>query len=123
MNQQNSQELMKCIVRAADDRLGQDILALDVQNLTPLADYFVLVTAKNDRQLQAIVESIEEAMEGAGYIIKSKEGQAGTRWYLLDCTDVVVHVFTKDEREHYHLEKLWSDAPIVNLEGILSDEA
>ena len=74
MNQQNSQELMKCIVRAADDRLGQDILALDVQNLTPLADYFVLVTAKNDRQLQAIVESIEEAMEGAGYTIKSKEG-------------------------------------------------
>lgn len=53
MNQQNSQELMKCIVRAADDRLGQDILALDVQNLTPLADYFVLVTAKNDRQLHS----------------------------------------------------------------------
>ncbi|AMB95515.1 ribosome silencing factor [Aerococcus urinae] len=122
MTNQLNRPLMELIVKAADDRLGQDIVALEVNQLTPLADYFVIVSAKNDRQVNAIVDSIAEAVEAADYTVKGIEGKDGHAWVLIDCVDVIVHVFNKEVRSHYNIEKLWNDAPLVNLTALLEND-
>lgn len=111
----NSLQKVETIVKAADDRLGKDIVALDVHQLTPLADYFVVVSANNERQLDAVVQSITEAAHEANIDIKDTEGKRGGRWILIDMYDVVVHVFHYNERAHYNLENIWQDAPLVDL--------
>lgn len=108
-------QLLEIIVKAADDKLATDITALDVHQLTPLADYFVVMSGNNERQVKAIIDSIEEAVEDNQYPIRGIEGKDGTRWILIDCYDVIVHVFLYSEREYYNLEKMWVDAPLVNL--------
>lgn len=115
MSDKNSKALLEIILTAAEDKLAQDIVALEVSQLTSVADYFVVTHGKNEKQVQAIVDAIEEAVYQAGYEVKSIEGQDGGRWVLMDLNDVIVHVFYYAEREYYNLEKLWSDAPIVNI--------
>lgn len=109
----NSEQLLQAVVHAAEDKLAQEIVALDVRNITPLSDYFVVMHGKNEKQVQAIVDAIEEEVEKAGFSVKNIEGKDGGKWILMDLTDVVVHVFYHAERTFYNIEKLWSDAPIV----------
>ena len=115
MTEHTSLKTLELVVRAANDRMGQDIVAMDVRNLTPIADYFVVTHARNDKQLSAIVDSITDAAHKANVIIKNVEGKDGGKWVLIDLVDVVVHVFYYAEREHYNLEKLWKDAPFVDI--------
>lgn len=111
----NSLQKVEIIVKVADDRLGKDIVALDVHQLTPLADFFVIISANNERQLDAVVESVTESAREAGIEIKDTEGKRGGRWILIDMYDVIVHVFHHHERAHYNLENIWQDAPLVDL--------
>lgn len=108
-------EKLEVIVRAADDRMAQDIIALDVAQLTPLADYFVITHARNDKQLDAIVNAIVDAAHQHDIAIKQIEGKDGGKWVLIDLNDIVVHVFYYSERTHYNLEKIWHDAPVVDI--------
>lgn len=109
------EEKLGLFVKAIDDRFGQDIVALEVKDLTPLADYFIVTHASNDRQLDAIVEAIKDAAEENKLPIKNIEGKDGGKWVLIDLNDIVIHVFYYSERMHYNLEKVWQDAPLVNL--------
>lgn len=108
-------EKLELIVKAIDDRFGQDIVALEVKDLTPLVDYFVVTHASNDRQLDAIVEAVKDVVEENDIPLKNIEGKDGGKWVLIDLNDIVVHVFYYSERLHYNLEKVWQDAPLVNL--------
>ncbi|UUX34201.1 ribosome silencing factor [Fundicoccus culcitae] len=108
-------EKLELIVKAIDDRFGQDIVALEVKDLTPLVDYFVVTHASNDRQLDAIVEAVKDVVEENEIPLKNIEGKDGGKWVLIDLNDIVVHVFYYSERLHYNLEKVWQDAPLVNL--------
>ncbi|KAA9300860.1 MULTISPECIES: ribosome silencing factor [Aerococcus] len=119
MTAQNT-ELLECVVRAADDRLAKDIVALDMAGLTTLADYFVIATANNERQVNAIADAVEEAVYKHGFDVKQIEGRQAGKWVLIDCHDVIVHIFQADERERYNLEKLWHEAPLLNLNDWLS---
>ncbi|WP_124058025.1 ribosome silencing factor [Vaginisenegalia massiliensis] len=112
---QKSLEKLELIVKAADDRLAQDIMALEVSNLTPIADYFVVMHGRNEKQVEAIVQSIVEAAHEAKIEVKNIEGKDGGKWILVDLVDVVVHVFYYSERPHYNLEKLWKDAKLVDI--------
>lgn len=111
----NTIEKLEVIVRAADDRLAQDIMALDVAQLTPLADYFVVMDAKNDRQLAAIVDEITTVAHKNNFDLKNVEGKSGGKWVLIDMNDIIVHVFHYSERANYNLEKIWQDAPLVDI--------
>lgn len=111
----SSQEKLEVIVKAADDRMGQDIMVMDVKDLTPLAEYFVVMHARNDRQLKAIVDAIIEKCEQEQIPVKGSEGKDGGRWILIDIFDIIVHVFHYEERAHYNLEKIWVDAPLVDI--------
>ncbi|AXY25156.1 ribosome silencing factor [Suicoccus acidiformans] len=112
---QTTEQHLETVIRAADDRLGQNIMALDVQGITPIADYFVIMDAKNERQLDAVVQAILDACAEADIPVKSIEGQQGGRWVLIDLYDIVVHVFHFTERAHYNIEKNWQDAPLVDI--------
>ncbi|MDR0614996.1 MAG: ribosome silencing factor [Lactobacillales bacterium] len=111
-----SKKILEIAVHAADSRKAEEIVALDVQKVSLLADYFLIMHANSKRQINAIVEEIIEKEEEAGVKIKRVEGQKSGRWVLIDMGDVVVHVFQTEERAFYNLEKLWADALPVKLE-------
>lgn len=118
----NTIEKLEVIVRAADDRLAQDIMALDVAQLTPLADYFVVMDAKNDRQLAAIVDEITTVAHKNNFDLKNVEGKSGGKWVLIDMNDIIVHVFHYSERANYNLEKIWQDAPLVDVKEWVTEQ-
>ncbi len=102
--------------RAADEKKATDIVVQEVGNLITVTDYFVIVTAANNRQVNAIIEAIEEAeRKQAGIKPFHREETRDGSWELLDYGAMVVHVFQPETREYYRLESLWNDAPIMNL--------
>jgi len=111
----DSNQILEIAVRAADSKHAGDIIALDVQEISLLADYFVICSGNSDRQINAIVEDIVEQEQKAQVEIKRVEGKDGGKWVLIDLGDVIVHVFNNSERSFYNLEKLWSDAPLVDI--------
>ena len=98
---------------AAADKKATDIRILDLGELLGITDYFVLVSASNERQLRTIVDEVGRQASESGRKPRRREGTADTGWMLLDYGDVIVHAFTTEQREYYSLERLWSDAPLV----------
>jgi ribosome-associated protein len=86
---------------------------LDIRELSVIADYFVVCTGSNPRQIQAIASAVEDRLSDARIRARGREGGADSGWVLLDCGDVIVHIFGPMEREYYRLERLWSGAPTV----------
>lgn len=107
--------LTQVAASAADAKQGDDLVALDVSGPLPLTDVFLLVTGRNERNVQAIASEIEDQMVVAGAKTLRREGRAEGRWILLDFGDVVVHVFHEEERLFYSLERLWKDCPTIPL--------
>ena len=101
------------VVDAASDTKGEDILVLNVSEVTTIADLFVIVSGRGERQVQAIADEIVEKAKAAGRQPVGIEGYTAGRWILIDLGDVVVHAFVPEERELYRLERLWGDAPVV----------
>jgi ribosome-associated protein len=101
------------VVDAASDTKGEDILVLNVSEVTTIADLFVIVSGRGERQVQAIADKIVEKAKASGRQPVGIEGYTAGRWILIDLGDVVVHAFVPEEREIYRLERLWGDAPVV----------
>lgn len=98
--------------QAAAAKLAEDIIVIDVSGQLVITDLFVIATGANDRQVNAIVDEVEEKMRRAGYKPARREGTREGRWVLLDFVDIVVHVQHRDERDFYALDRLWRDWPI-----------
>lgn len=109
------EELLELVVKTADDRQAQEIIALDMKDLSVMSDYNVISHGSNSRLIKAIGESIVEAAEKAGVDVKSIEGKQSGSWVLIDLGAVIFHVFDKEERDRYQLEGLWTEAPSVDL--------
>jgi ribosome-associated protein len=106
-----ARELAIVAAHGAADKLGQNIVIIDVSDRLAITDIFVIASGNSDRQVQAIVDSVEEKMRAVGAKPARREGERDGRWVLLDFIDVVVHVQHNEERAFYALERLWRDCP------------
>lgn len=107
----HSSERARLAALVAEDKKAREIAVLEVRDVTPIADYFVVCSGQSTLQVRAIADAIIERMEGTGHPLRHIEGYEGGRWVLLDYGDVIVHVFLADERDYYGIERLWGDAP------------
>lgn len=100
-------EKLDIVIKACEDKLGENIRTINIGDKSSIADYFVIVTGGSKPQIKAITEEIEEKIEEKGYVVYGREGLRDGGWILIDLGDIIVHVFTEDQREFYNLEKLW----------------
>jgi ribosome-associated protein len=114
-----ARERARRLAEVTRDLDAENVVALAVGELTSFADAFVIATASSDRQARAVADAVVESARGSGEVVLGVEGYEDGRWILIDGGDVVVHVFVRDAREHYDLDRLWADAPRIELPGPL----
>lgn len=117
----DSKSILETAVKAADSKRAEDIVALDVSEVSLMADYFVIMNANSSRQVQAIADAVVEEAHKQDIEVGRVEGKQAANWVLVDLGDVIVHIFQTDQRSFYNLEKLWSQAPLVNVNQWVSE--
>lgn len=114
----NSKEMLKVIIDALQDKKAEDIRVIDISNVSVIADYFVIASGSNTNQIQAMVDNVEEEMFKAGFDNPKVEGYNTASWILLDYNDVIVHVFSEDDRAFYNIERIWRDGKEVDINSL-----
>jgi ribosome-associated protein len=109
----NSKELAKLVVAALEDKKAEDIKIIDISNVSVIADYFIIANGTNRNQVQAIANNVDETCGRAGYPLRQMEGYDSANWILMDFSDVIVHVFSKEDRLFYDLERIWRDGILI----------
>ncbi|EQK45387.1 oligomerisation domain protein [[Clostridium] bifermentans ATCC 19299] len=112
------EQMVKVIYDAIDDKLGKDIAIIKVGEVSSLCDYFVIATAGSTRQVKAVADNVEDELTKLGIESRGKEGYETQEWILLDFGDIMVHVFNEENRAYYNLEKMWKDAPYVDVDTL-----
>lgn len=115
---EQSRMMAKLACKALDDKKGEDIKVIDISQISVLADYFVIANGTNDSQVRALVEAVEEELDKAGFEVKQREGYGLGSWVLLDFGEIIVHVFDKENRLFYDLERIWRDGKSVEIEEL-----
>lgn len=118
MAEKNAKEMVKTAVAALQDKKGEDIRVIDISGVTVIADYFIIASGSNPNQVQALVDNVEEQMYKAGYDDPRVEGYNTVSWVLLDYNDVIVHVFSQDDRLFYDLERIWRDGKEIDVDSL-----
>jgi ribosome-associated protein len=117
-----SKDLAHRLAAVADDKKAHNIVILNMHGISTMADYFIICHGTSEKQVQAIAREIKDTAEIEQIDVKRMEGFDNARWVLVDLGDVIVHVFHKDDREYYQLEKLWGDAQLEHFESIVKNE-
>ena len=112
---EQSRLMAKLACKALDDKKGEDIKVIDISHISVLADYFIIANGTNDSQVRALVEAVEEELDKAGFEVKQREGYGLGNWVLLDFGNIIVHVFDKENRLFYDLERIWRDGKTVEV--------
>ena len=110
-----AKEMAKIAYHALDEKKGENIRIIDIAGISVLADYFIIANGSSESQVQAMVDNVEEEMHKAGYSLKQREGYGSGNWVLLDFGDVIVHVFDKENRLFYDLERIWRDGKNIEI--------
>ena len=111
-------ENVKKIYNAIDDKKAYDIKIIDIGNVSVIADYFILATASNTNQLEAILDAADKVMNEQGILPKQIEGGKNSPWILMDYGNIIVHLFTEEGRTFYDLERIWRDGEEVDIDSI-----
>lgn len=111
----DSKQIMETAYKALDEKKGERITVIDISKVSSFADYFVITNGNSDTQMRALMDEVDEQMEKAGCQIKQKEGNHHGDWILMDYGDVIVHIFSKDSRSFYNLERIWRDGTEVSI--------
>ena len=114
----DSKEMLKVIIDALQDKKAEDIRVIDISNVSVIADYFVIASGSNTNQIQAMVDNVEEEMFKAGFDDPKVEGYNTASWILLDYKDVIVLVFSEDDRAFYNIERIWRDGKEVDINSL-----
>ena len=110
-----AKEMAKIAFEALEDKKGEDVCAIDISSVSVLADYFVIANGNSDSQVRALVDNVEEKMHKAVYELKEQEGNNSGTWVLLDYGDIIIHIFDRENRPFYNLERIWSDGKDVEM--------
>ena len=112
----NSKEMTSLAIKALEDKQGNDIQVIDIREVSVIADYFIIASGSNQNQVQALADNVEETLGRAGYEPRQTEGYGTATWILMDYNDIIVHIFSEEERLFYDLERIWRDGKTVNIE-------
>lgn len=110
---------VKFAFEAMDEKAAEDIKMISLKQISSIADYFIICSASNERLVKAIADHVEKQLYENGLKLKAKEGEDTSTWILMDYGDFIVHIFKNEERAFYNLERLWKDAPYVELEDLV----
>lgn len=116
MNQ--SKEMTKLAYEALEDKKSEDIRVIEIGNISVIADYFIIANGNSSSQVDAMVDAVEEALSKNGYEPKRVEGVRSSGWILMDYGDVVIHIFSKEDRLFYDLERIWRDGKSISKEEL-----
>ena len=107
--------MAKIAFHALEDKKGEDIKVIDISGISVIGDYFVITNGTSDSQVRALVDNVAEKMHKAGYELKQQEGNGSGSWVLMDYGDIIVHIFDKENRSFYNLERIWRDGREVEI--------
>ncbi|MBP5304613.1 MAG: ribosome silencing factor [Lachnospiraceae bacterium] len=110
-----AKEMVKIAYKAMDEHLGEDIKILNISEISTIADYFMIVNGNNPNQVQALADAVDEKLSEAGYNAKRIEGANSASWILMDYEDIIIHIFSKEDRLFYDLERIWRDGKDVDI--------
>ncbi len=111
-------DMVKTAYEALEEKKGNDIVILDIAEISTLADYFIICDGGSESQVHALTDNVEEKMHEAGYHQERREGHRSSTWVLMDYEDVIVHIFDRENREFYNLERIWRDAKQIKIEDL-----
>ena len=111
-------DLVKKIVEALEDKKAEDITVLDIGEVSSIADYFIIANGNNANQLTAMEDAVDEAMYRNGVHQKQVEGTGNSTWILMDYQDIIVHLFSKEDRQFYDLDRIWRDGKVVDVHSL-----
>lgn len=121
-NRSESENMARLACQALEAKKALDIKVIDIHQVSVVADYFIVSTATNPNQVQAMVDHVEETMGRAGYGLKHVEGTRGSSWILMDFGDVILHIFDEENRLFYDLERIWRDGVLVDAEAFTEEK-
>ncbi len=116
--QEDSREMAKIACHALSEKKAEDIKVIDISEISTLADYFVIASAANTNQIQAILDELEEDLYKNGYTLEKVEGNRRSSWILMDYKDIIIHLFSKEDRLFYDLERIWQDGKFIEPEDL-----
>lgn len=111
-------DLVKKIVEALEDKKAEDITVLDIGEVSSIADYFIIANGNNANQLTAMEDAVDEAMYTNGVHQMQVEGTGNSTWILMDYQDIIVHLFSKEDRQFYDLDRIWRDGKVVDVHSL-----
>lgn len=117
-----NKEIALQAAKAIDEKKGQDIVIIDISGISGFADYFIVTHASSDRLMRTISEEVEDRLASLDTPLKRIEGKNGSGWILMDFGDIIVNIFTKEQRDRYNIEKIWGDGEITTYESTSKTE-
>lgn len=111
-----SKEMTSLAIKALEDKKGNDIQVIDIQDVSIIADYFIIASGSNRNQVQTMADNVEEVLGRAGYEPRQMEGYGTATWILMDYNDIIVHIFSEEDRLFYDLERIWRDGKSVGID-------
>ena len=115
---EQSKKMARIAWEALDERKGEDIKIIDISEISVLADYFIIANGTNENQVKAMVQNVEDKLAQSGFEAKQREGYGLGNWVLLDFGNIIVHVFDKENRLFYDLERIWRDGKTIEVDSL-----
>lgn len=118
MSEISANEMAKLAIKAIEDKKAEDITIIDISEISTIADYFIICSGNNHSQIQAICDSVDEMLGRNGINAKQVEGYESATWVLMDYRDIIIHVFDKQNRLYYDLERIWRDGKKIDVNDL-----
>ncbi len=122
MSDMTSKKMARIAYDALEEKKAEDIRVLSIEKVSVIADYFLIASGTNRNQVQALAENVEEALYKAGFEVRQKEGVQSANWILMDYGDIIVHIFDRENRLFYDLERIWVDGEAISIDALREGE-